>query len=312
MKKEDIRIVFMGSPEIAVPSLKAVAKEYSVVGAVTQPDKKAGRGGKLTASPIKIACEELNIPVLQPRRLKEPAAFEEFAQMKPDLIIVMAFGQILRSPVLNLPRFGCLNVHASILPRWRGASPIQAAILHGDTKTGVTIMKMDEGIDTGDTLFCQELDILPDDTTASLSDRIAVLGAQTLMNVLPQWIAGSIALKPQPTENATYTGMIKKEDGQLDFTHPAKELERKVRAYTPWPSASFDLNGTPLKVIQAHVNSKSSLQTPGTRSILDRYPAVATPDGRLVLDVVQAPGKKAIDGKSFLAGYRKWESAESS
>ncbi len=211
------RTVFMGSPEFALPTLKALAERYPVVGVVTQPDRPAGRGNVLTPPPVKVLAQQLGLEVFQPEKLRTPEAKEKLRSWNPDLIVVAAFGQILRQEVLDLPPFGCINVHASLLPRWRGASPIQAAILHGDTVTGVTIMKMDPGIDTGPILAQRTVTIQPEDTAGSLSERLAQEGASLLMEVLPDYLEGRLHPQPQPEEGATYAKMLSKEEGNLRF-----------------------------------------------------------------------------------------------
>ena len=208
--RSSVRTVFMGSPEFALPSLQALTQTLPVVGVITQPDRPAGRGRVLTAPPVKLLAQSLGLPVIQPERMREPAAMEQLLAWAPDLIVVAAFGQILRPTVLDLPEYGCINVHASLLPRWRGAAPIQAAILVGDECTGVTIMRMDPGIDTGPILNQQSLPILPDDTTLSLSERLATLGAQLLMETLPAYLLGELQPQPQPDTGATYAPMLKK------------------------------------------------------------------------------------------------------
>ena len=296
----------MGSPEIAVPALKALAENFDVVGVVTQPDREAGRGKKIVRPAVKEAALELNIPVIQPERMKVPGTIEQLEEWNPDLIVVMAFGQILRKNVLELPRLGCLNAHASLLPRWRGASPIQAAILNGDTVSGVTIMQMDPGIDTGPMLKARELPIESYDTTVTLSAKMADLAAELLVETIPAYAEGSLVPQPQPEEGACYTGMISKQDGMLDFNQSADALVCKVHAYNPWPTAMFDLDGAVFKVYAAHRESNAEQLEPGTRTVFKGLPAIAASDGLLVLDELQAPGKKAMPGKAFLAGFRKW------
>ena len=299
------RIVFMGSPAFALPVLRVLAANYPVAGVVTQPDKPAGRGQILTPPPVKELAVSLQIPVIQPNRLKEPAALESLQIWKPDLIVVAAFGQILRQNVLDLPAYGCINVHASLLPRWRGAAPIQAAILHGDHKTGVTIMKMDAGVDTGAMLKQEAIEIYPADTTESLSTRLAEVGAKLLIETLPGFLDGSIQPQPQDESAATRAPMIKKEDGQLDLDLPAIDLERKVRAFNPWPGAFLIWQGAYFKILQAHIRIDSSVAA-GTAGIIEKLPAVGTGSGSLVLDVVQPAGKKPMAGDLFLRGARNW------
>lgn len=296
------RIVFMGSPDFAVPSLRALADVYPIVGVVTQPDREAGRGRTLVAPPVKQAALELGLLVIQPEKLRAPEAVEQLKAWVPDLIVVAAFGQILRPAVLDLPRHGCVNVHGSLLPRWRGAAPIQAAILAGDKETGVTIMKMDSGVDTGPMLSQRAMPIKPDDTAGSLFERMSALGAELLMESLPGYLDGLIQPRPQPDEGVTYASMLKKEDGLLDFTLSAEELARHVRAFNPWPGAFFEWQGGMMKVHQSHaVEGKSE---PGGHLIFQKSPAIGTGDGILVLDIVQPAGKKAMEGKAFLAGTR--------
>ncbi|MBI4762164.1 MAG: methionyl-tRNA formyltransferase [Chloroflexota bacterium] len=301
------RIVFMGSPDFALPTLRALASAYNVVGVVTQPDRAAGRGRELKPPPVKVLALELNLPVIQPEKLRAPEAMSQLREWNPDLIIVAAFGQILKPDVLNLPRFGCINVHASLLPRWRGAAPIQAAILAGDEETGVTIMKMDAGLDTGPILAKRAIRLKPDDTAGSVFQALSTLGADLLLDILPDYLAGKLTPTPQPAEGVTYAPMLKKEDGRLDFTRPAAELERKVRAFNPWPGAWFEWNGSPLKVMRGRIVSVGKGLASGTRLTVEGRPAVMCADAALVLEEVQPAGKKVMDGKSFLAGGREWK-----
>ncbi len=303
------RIVFMGSPAFALPVLEKLVERYPVVGVVTQPDRPAGRGQVLTPPPVKDLADSLNIPVIQPSRLKEPAALDSLAGWKPDLIVVAAFGQILRQNVLDLPKYGCINVHASLLPRWRGAAPIQAAILHGDPETGVSIMKMDAGVDSGPVLSQKSIPINPDDTAETLSPRLAEAGAVLLVATLPGYLDGGIFPQPQDESQATRAPLIKKEDGLLDFNMSAQDLERKVRAFDPWPGTFFLFQGTPLKVLRAHVDPQDT-QIPGNAEMIDRFPAVTTSSGWLVLDLVQPAGKKPMPGDVFLRGARSWMGSE--
>jgi len=298
------KIVFMGSPDFALSTLRALHAHYSVVGTVTQPDRLAGRGRELKPPPVKTLALELGIPVIQPEKLREPEAMQQLRIWAPDVIVVTAFGQILRQEVLDLPEFGCINVHASLLPRWRGAAPINAAILHGDAKTGVTIMKMDAGLDTGPILAQRSVRIQPDETAGSLFETLSTLGADLLLETLPKYFNGQIVPTPQPEEGATYAGMLKKQEGELDFFRPAVELERKIRAFNPWPGAYFDWNGSPLKIHRA--GCSSGKKRVGERIIHNGLPAIATSDGVLILEEVQPAGKKPMSGKAFLAGARNW------
>jgi methionyl-tRNA formyltransferase len=297
-------IVFMGSPDFSLPTLRALHENYPVLGVVTQPDRPAGRGRKLKPSPVKALALELGIPVIQPEKLREPEAMVQLSELSPDVIVVAAFGQILKQDVLDLPKFGCINVHASLLPRWRGAAPINAAVFNGDEETGITIMKMDAGLDTGPILSQRSVRIQPDETAGSLFETLSQLGAELLLDTLPKYISGEIMPSPQPEEGATYAPMLKKEDGLLNFLHPAEELERKVRAFNPWPGTYFEWDRNRFKVHRASIGSGKKRE--GERIIYNGLPAIGTPDGLLVLDEVQPPGKKRMPGKAFLAGARNW------
>lgn len=302
-----IKTVFMGSPEFALPTLRVLAQHYDVTGVVTQPDRASGRGRELKAPPVKVLALELGIPVLQPEKLREPEAMSQLRAWNPDLIVVAAFGQILKKEVLDLPRYGCINVHASLLPRWRGAAPINAAILAGDEEIGVTIMKMDVGLDTGPILSKKSIRLAPEMTTDSALQALSQLGADLLIETLPDYFSGKLVPQPQPHDGSTYAPMLKKEDGLLDFTHSAVELERRVRAMNPWPGAWFEWNGGVLKVGKAFVREVKGHGV-GDRFIFEGRPAIMTVDGALVLDEIQPSGRKVMPGKSFLAGTKNWES----
>jgi methionyl-tRNA formyltransferase len=301
------KIVFMGSPDFACPVLRALAGSFAVVGVVTQPDREAGRGRELKPPAVKTLAGELGIPVIQPERLRQPEAMEQLRGWSPDVIVVAAFGQILKPEVLDLPTYGCINVHASLLPRWRGAAPINAAILHGDEETGITIMKMDEGLDTGPILGQRSVRIRPDETAGSLFEILSKLGAEILLETLPGYLAGEVAPQPQPEEGAIYAPMLKKGDGALDFTQSAEMLARRVRAFNPWPGTYFEWNGRVLKVhgAIAAIGQTGQVQ-PGQRTVFQGEPAVGTSEGLLVLEQVQPAGKKPMTGKALLAGARDW------
>ena len=297
-------IVFMGSPDFSLPTLHALSRTYDVVGVVTQPDRAAGRGRELKAPPVKTLALELGIPVMQPEKLRQPEAMEQLRAWNPDLIVVAAFGQILRKDVLDLPRHGCINVHASLLPRWRGAAPINAAILHGDEETGVTIMVMDVGLDTGPMLSKRSIHLTQDETAGSAFEKLSHLGADLLIETLPDYLTAKLTPTPQPEEGVTYAPMIRKEEGRLDFNQDAESLERRVRAFHPWPGAFMNFNGTPLKIHRARV--ATGLAEAGQRLIVEDQPAVGTRGGILILEEVQPAGKKPMSGKAFLAGARQW------
>ncbi len=294
----------MGSPDFALPTLQGLSQYYDVVGVVTQPDRAAGRGREHKAPPVKTLALELGIPVMQPEKLRLPEAMDQLRAWAPELIVVAAFGQILKKDVLELPRFGCINVHASLLPRWRGAAPINAAILHGDEETGVTIMKMDAGLDTGPVLSQRSIPLTQEDTAGSVFEKLSTLGADLLLETLPEYLSGKVTPVPQPEEGVTYAPMLKKEEGKLDFNQDAHELERRVRAFNPWPGASTDFNGMQLKVHRVRVETGEA--SAGQRLIVQNQPAVGARGGLLILEEVQSAGKKSMSGRSFLAGARNW------
>jgi methionyl-tRNA formyltransferase len=300
-----IRLVFMGSPEFAVPVLEKLASHYQVVGVVTQPDRPAGRGRVLTFPPVKVAAKELNLPLIQPHKLSELEACQQIQRWAPDLIVVAAFGQILRPTVLDLPKYGSVNVHASLLPCWRGAAPIQAAILNGDEYTGITIMRMDPGIDTGPILSQKSLPIDSGDTSGRLAVKLSNLGADLLIETLPSYLSGSLMLKAQDNAQATYAPMLKKEDGLLDFALPAIALDRRVRAFNPWPGTFMDWNGQILKIHHVHVVDQPT-DKPGKHLIIQGLPAITTTKGILALDNLQLAGRNIQTGQEFLRGARNW------
>lgn len=297
------RAVFMGSAEFSVPSLLALTMVYEVVGVVTQPDRPAGRGRKLSANPVKRLAEGAGIPVFQPLSLREQEAVAELGQWEPDLIVVAAFGQILPRPVLELPEHGCVNVHASLLPRWRGASPIAAAILAGDAQSGVTIMVMDAGMDTGPIVAQQATSIEVDDTSATLGPRLAEMGAQMLVETLPAYLAGDLVARPQPEEGVTHAPPLRKSDGQIDWDQPAVRIDRQVRAFTPWPGAHTYWGAKRLKVVEAILLPDwTGTQAPGTVVAGEVSPIVAAGEGALWLTCLQLAGKKQMAADTFLQG----------
>jgi len=301
-----LRLVFMGSPEFALPVLRVLAQSYDVIGVVTQPDRSTGRGRVVKPPPLKTLALEIGLPVIQPEKLREPSVIQQLRIWNPEIIVVAAFGQILSKDVLDLPPYGCINVHASLLPRWRGAAPVNAAVLAGDDETGVTIMKMDAGLDTGPMLTQKSIRLTEDDTAGSVAKALSRLGAGLLIETLPDYISGKLIPQPQPDQGATYAPMLKKEDGLLDFSRPAVELERRVRAMNPWPGAWFEWNGNPFKVAKASVVSGQKGLVSGNRFTVGGRPAVQSAEGALILDEVQPAGKKVMSGKSFLAGARDW------
>ena len=295
----------MGSPDFAVPVLQRLNKTYEIVGVITQPDQPVGRGRKLQAPPVKFAAETLGLRTMQPDRIRGNEFMQELQTIAPDVIIVAAYGKILPKGVLDFPEYGSINVHASLLPCWRGASPIQYAILNGDARTGVTIMRMDAGLDTGPMLAKCALDIAEDDTAESLSEKLAVAGADLLEMTLPDYIDGKITAEEQDDSQATFTSLIKKQDALMDFTKAADELERQVRAYYPWPISYFLWDENVLRVIKASNNGTKSL-SPGQRGIIDKYPCVGTTTNDLKLIAVQPAGKRVMPGTDFSNGARGW------
>jgi methionyl-tRNA formyltransferase len=307
---DELRLVFMGTPEFAVPSLESVLRlgdvagqRTRVVGVFTQPDRPAGRGQKISISPVKAAAIAAGLAVFQPEKLRRSDAMSTLRSLEPDLIVVAAYAQILSGEVLRLPRYGCLNVHGSLLPRYRGAAPVHAAILDGAASTGISIMLMDEGLDTGPVLSQIELPIDAQDTGATLSGKLALLGAQLLGETIGPWIAGSITPQAQNDELATVTRRLRKADGRIDWSGPAEQIARQVRAMNPWPSAHTYLDDVLLKIIAAHASpSVSGHGCPGMVLLVDDGPAVTTGQGILLLDIVQPAGKRQMSGKEWLQG----------
>lgn len=301
----DTRIIFMGSPEFSLPILEALHNNYDVIGVVTQPDRHAGRGRMLTPPPVKLMAEKLGIPTIQPLSLKDESAMIQLRDWAPDIIVVAAFGQILRKNVLELPKFGCINVHASLLPRWRGASPVQAAIIEGDARTGITIMKMEVGLDSGPIIAQRDVPIRINTTGGELADQLSYLGAQTLLDVLPSYLCGLTAPVAQDETLVTYANKLDKSQGLLDLSQPAIRLARKVLAYNPWPGAYYKIGGKTLKIHRAHVHDSYDCEI-GAHYIVNNFPALGTAESLLVLDVVQPESKKSMPGDVFLLGLHTW------
>ena len=305
---KDKKIIYMGTPDFAVPALTALVESgYKVIGVVTQPDKPKGRGKVMLKTPVKEEAERLGIPVWQPKKVREPEFIDLLREQKPDMIVVAAFGQIIPKAVLELPPYGCLNIHGSLLPKYRGASPIQQAIINGDEETGVTIMRMDEGLDTGDIISTKVIPLTGEETGGSLFDDISAAGAELLLETIPSVFAGTAGYTKQPAESPTpYAAMLKKEAGLLDFGKSAEELERLVRGLCPWPGAYTYLNGKTLKIWKSRVSDTDETSgTPG--QILRADPsgiAVSCGSGVLVLTEVQLEGRKKMAVDAFLRGCR--------
>lgn len=295
----------MGTPAFALPTLEALVRHHHVVGVVTQPDREAGRGRVLTPPPVKTAAHAYGLPLIQPKTLRDPAAIAQIRAWAPDVIVVAAFGQLLRPDVLNIPPYGCLNVHASLLPKYRGAAPIAAAILAGEAVTGVTIMRIDPGLDSGPIIAQRAEPIRPDDTTGTLGERLARLGAELLIEVLPGWLAGTIQAVPQDESAATFAPRIRKEDGRLDWTRPAVELERQVRAFSPWPGTFTTLAGEVLHIRAAALAEAAASAAPGqVVGLPGGRIGVVTGAGVLELKEVQPAGKRVMSAADFARGRR--------
>jgi len=302
-----LNIVFAGTPEFAVSSLKALHESgHTVIAVYTQPDRPAGRGRKLQASPVKKYAAAQALPVYQPNTLKNTEDQNQLASLHPDVMVVVAYGLILPPKVLEIPRLGCLNVHASLLPRWRGAAPIQRAIEAGDDVTGVTIMQMDAGLDTGDMLIRKETPIREDDTTETLHDRLATLGAAALLTALDGLEQGTLTGEPQNDDDATYAKKLDKAEAVIDWTQSAEVLARKVRAFNPWPAASCSLNGRRLRILQAKA---STSKNEGTEigMVCDTNAdsiSVQTGEGCLGITRLQLEGGRPQSVREFLNGHQ--------
>lgn len=301
-------LIFMGSPQFAVPTLETLARDHTILAVFTQPDKPAGRGQQLTAVPVKQWAVEHNLPVHQPKSFrKEPQFVDVLRNLKPEVIVVAAYGLILPQAVLDVPRFGCLNVHGSILPRHRGAAPITSAILMGDAETGITIMQMDAGMDTGPMLSVAHEVIRSDDTTASLSERMSHLGAQLMADTLLKYLSSEIAPQPQPEEGITYSPKINKADAQIDWRKPAIEIERMVRAYIPWPGTQTLWAGQMVKILKAGCLMQEAEGKTGEVVKLEHGSiGVVTGEGALVLKEIQLAGRKAMKAEDFVRGQPKF------
>ncbi|MGJ3238260.1 MAG: methionyl-tRNA formyltransferase [Anaerolineae bacterium] len=301
------KIVFMGTPDFAVPSLQALIDTHEVVGVVTQPDRPAGRGGKIRMSPIKELALAHDIPILQPTKIRKPEAVEALRQWSADVYVVAAFGQILPEAVLEIPPHGSINVHASLLPRWRGAAPIHAAIRAGDAESGVTIMRMDAGLDTGPMLSQRAVPIHDEETGQSLHDTLAQVGADLLIETLPGYLSGVITPQAQPDTGVTYAPQIKKEEGLIDWAQDAQTIERLVRAFTPWPGTFTRWQSKQLKIYSGTVGT-GNLPV-GEVALIDERVAIGTGDGVYHPTEVQLAGKSRANIDDFINGYQDFISS---
>lgn len=303
-----LKVIFAGTPDFAAQHLHALLDAgINVVAVYTQPDRPAGRGKQLTASPVKLLAQQHQVPVFQPHSLKEAAAQEQLAALQADLMIVVAYGLLLPAAVLEAPRLGCINVHGSLLPRWRGAAPIQRAIWAGDEQTGITIMQMDEGLDTGDMLFKLACPIEPDDTSASLYDKLARLGPEGLLTTLDKLAQGQLQPEKQQDALANYARKLSKEEALIDWQLPAAQLERCIRAFNPWPFSYLVIQEQNVKIWQAQVLAEHHTSIPGTvlrtgKEGID----VATAEGVLRLLRLQPPGKKPMLAHELLNSRQDW------
>jgi methionyl-tRNA formyltransferase len=299
-----MKIIFAGTPPFAAAALEALlARKFHIVAVLTQPDRPSGRGMQLQPSPVKQLALQHSLPVLQPPSLKDAASQDELAAYAADVMVVAAYGLILPQAVLQLPRHGCLNIHASLLPRWRGAAPVQRAILAGDAETGITIMQMDAGLDTGDMLLKKSCPIAPDDTSQTLLDKLSALGAEAIIEALPLLGQNRLTRVQQDNAQATYAAKLSKSEAQIDWTRDAEQIARAVRAYNPFPVAITNLNAVPVKIWKASVHAGLSGE-PGTVLSLDKSGIiVACGKDALCLEVLQRPSAKAMNASQFVQGF---------
>lgn len=298
------KLIFMGTPLLAASALKALHEAgYPIVAVYTQPPKPVGRGYKLTPSPVHDYAESLGIPVYTPKSLRQPEIQEEFRAHGADLAIVAAYGLILPTQILETPTHGCLNIHFSLLPRWRGAAPIQRSIMAGDTQTGITIMKMDEGLDTGPIISQATVEITAETTAQTLHDTLTELGADLLLKTIPGYLDGSLPLREQPTEGITYAAKLSKEDSQLDWRRTAIELHQQIRGLSPWPGTYFMHGDDCLKISQAEIVHHIETQSGMPGEILDNRLTIACGQGALRPLKIQKPGGKWLSVDEFLRGY---------
>lgn len=305
---QSLRIIFAGTPDFAARHLDALlSSEHEIVGVFTQPDRPAGRGKKLMPSPVKVLAQANDLPVFQPASLRPQDNQQLVATLNADVMVVVAYGLLLPKPVLDMPRLGCINVHGSLLPRWRGAAPIQRSLWAGDAKTGITIMQMDVGLDTGDMLYKLSCPITAEDTSGSLYDKLAGLGPQGLLETLTQLANGNTQPEVQNEALVTYAEKLSKEEARIDWSLSAAQLERCIRAFNPWPMSWLEIDGQPVKVWRASVITDASSAEPGTIVASGKQGIqVATANGILNLESLQPAGKKAMSAQDLLNSRREW------
>jgi methionyl-tRNA formyltransferase len=299
-----MRVVFLGTPGFAVPSLDAlVAAGHSVIGVFTQPDRPKGRGQQLAESPVKEAALRLGLPVFQPVRIRRPESFEQLRSFEADLMVVVGYGQIIPQSIIDLPRHGILNVHASLLPKYRGAAPIQWTIANGETTTGVTIMQIDAGLDTGDMLAKASMSVGHDETAPELSARLATLGAQLLIDTISTIERDTVTREKQNDTEATLAPILKKEDGRIEWSMPARQINNRRRGFTPWPGAYTTFRGQPLSLLRTEATEETSL-LPGVVGVDGKKLLVGTGEGALAVSEVQPGGKKRMSAEAYINGYK--------
>lgn len=301
-----MKIIFMGTPDFSVGTLEALADAgHEIVLAVTQPDKPKGRGKEMQYPPVKEAALKRGIPVFQPRKIREPECMEELARYQADVMVVVAFGQLLPAKILQMAPYGCINVHASLLPKYRGAAPIQWAVIDGEKVSGVTTMQMDEGLDTGDMLLKKEIPLEPDETGGSLHDKLAAAGAVLCVETLQRLAAGTLIPEKQGESPTAYARMLSRDMGKIDWAQDAVKIERLIRGLNPWPSACTVWDEKVMKIWQAEVSEDNAEAEPGTVTEVGKdFFAVQTKQGQLKIKQLQIPGKKKMDAGAFLRGYK--------
>ena len=303
--KYPIKTIFLGTPAFAVPAFEVLIQDrrFEVIAAYTQPDKPVGRKQVLLATAVKICAQKHDLPVYQPKNINAELTVEQIQSMRPDLMVVAAYGAILSKPVLDIPKMGCINIHASLLPRWRGASPIASAILNGDKKTGISFMLMDEKLDHGPVLKQVEIDISMQDTAETLKTRLGQLGADNLIQTLIDYNEGAITPLSQDESSATFCKTLKKQDAKIDWQNSAEQIERQVRAFNPWPGTYCGWNGKRLKINQSEIGPDQPQVFPGKTNKIDEQVLVGTGHGNLLIKELQVEGKKPMNVTEFLNGY---------